>query len=134
MADIPDLETESFESEVLKADLPVVVDFGADWCHPCKQLDPVVDELAEEWDGKVKFVKMDADRNTETTMQYQVFGLPTLILFMNGKPLERMQGYQPKHRIIHKFEPHKMNGSNSKQDNTYWNKPAPFTLYHQSQS
>ncbi len=106
MAEIAELETESFESEVLKADLPVIVDFGADWCHPCKQLDPVVDELAEEWDGKVKFVKMDADRNTETTMQYQVFGLPTLILFKNGEPLERMQGYQPKHRIIHKFEPH----------------------------
>ncbi len=106
MADILELEAESFESEVLKADLPVVVDFGADWCHPCKQLDPVVDELAEEWEGKVKFVKMDADRNTETTMQYQVFGLPTLILFMNGEPLERMQGYQPKHRIVHKFEPY----------------------------
>ena len=106
MADIPELDAESFESEVLKADLPVVVDFGADWCHPCKQLDPVVDELADEWEGKVKLVKMDADRTTDARMRFQVFGLPTLILFKNGEALEGMQGYQPKHRIIHKFEPH----------------------------
>jgi thioredoxin 1 len=106
MADIPDLDDDTFEKEVLKAKVPVVVDFGADWCHPCKQLDPVVEELAAEWDGKVKFLKMDTDINVDTTMKYQVMGLPTLILFKDGEPLERLTGYQPKHRIVHKFEPH----------------------------
>ena len=106
MADIRELMDNAFQVEVLEADVPVVVDFGAEWCHPCKQLDPVVEELAKEWDGKVKFLKIDADTNIDATMRYQVFGLPTLILFKDGEPKERLTGYQPKHRIVHHFGPY----------------------------
>jgi thioredoxin 1 len=105
MADIPEINDDTFEQEVLQVDIPVVVDFGADWCHPCKQLDPVVDELAKDWDGKVKFVKIDSDSNVDTTVKYSVMGLPTLILFLSGEPKERLTGFVPKKKIIKTFEP-----------------------------
>lgn len=106
MTGIAELTGDTFQAEVLEAEVPVVVDFGAEWCHPCKQLDTVVEELAKEWEGKVKFLKIDADTNVDATMRYQVFGLPTLILFKDGEPKERLTGYQPKHRIVHHFGPY----------------------------
>ncbi len=93
----------TFESDVLNADLPVLVDFGAEWCHPCKQLDPIVEELAAEWQGKVRIVKLDIDDNSELVVKYGVMGVPTLILFVDGSPVQRLSGYQPKDRIISKF-------------------------------
>ena len=105
MAEIRDISDATFEQEVLKSEVPVIVDFGAEWCHPCKQLDPLVDELAEEWDGRVKFVKIDSDANVDTTVKYGVMGLPTLILFVAGVSKERLTGFVPKKRIIDKFQP-----------------------------
>jgi thioredoxin 1 len=95
-----------FISEVISANLPVLVDFTAVWCGPCKMLEPIVQQLAQEWEGKVKIVKLDVDENADLAMQYQIMGVPTLILFSNGQPLERMTGYQPKQRIAAKISPH----------------------------
>jgi thioredoxin 1 len=106
MADVSEVSDDTFEAQVLQSDLPVLVDFGAEWCHPCRQLDPIVEELAQEWQGRVKVVKLDIDGNVDTTMRYGVMGVPTLILFIGGEDKERLVGYQPKKRILAKFEPH----------------------------
>ena len=103
MSDIPKLTEAAFESEVLKSTLPVLVDFTAIWCGPCKMLEPVVTQLSQEWVGKVKVVKLDVDDNASLAVQYGVMGVPTLILFIDGKPVQRLSGYQPKDRILAKF-------------------------------
>jgi thioredoxin 1 len=95
----------AFEADVLHSDLPVLVDFGATWCHPCRQLDPIVEELAAEWSGKVRVVKLDIDQNVTTTMKYGVMGVPTLILFIGGEAKERIPGFQPKRKILEKLGP-----------------------------
>jgi thioredoxin 1 len=97
---------DSFAEEVLNAKGAVLVDFGAEWCHPCKQLDPLVEELAQDWEGKVKVLALDIDDNVQTTMQLGVMGVPTLILFIDGEPVERMTGYVPKKKIIDRLGPH----------------------------
>lgn len=106
MAEIIELNQVVFKDEVINSELPVLVDFSAVWCGPCKMLDPVVKQLAQEWDGKVKFVKLDVDHNPEVAMEYQVMGVPTLMLFKNGEPVERVTGYQPKDRLEKKFKDH----------------------------
>ena len=106
MANLPELNDDNFEAEVLGSELPVLVDFGAEWCHPCKQLDPIVEELATEWDGQVKVMKLDIDVNVNTTMRFGVMGVPTLILFVRGEPVERLTGFMPKKKILAKLEPH----------------------------
>lgn len=106
MANLPSVTDETFEAEVLQAQGAVLLDFGAEWCHPCKQLDPVVEELAAEWKGKVKVLALDIDENIQTTMQMGVMGVPTLILFIDGEPVERMTGYVPKTKIMDRLGPH----------------------------
>lgn len=106
MADIKDIDDLTFEQEVLQADGAVLVDFGAEWCHPCKQLDPIVEEIAVELDGKLRVTKLDIDHNIDTTMKWGVMGVPTLILFVKGEPVERLTGFVPKKRIMDKLSPH----------------------------
>ena len=106
MANIPEVNQDVFEEEVLSASGPVLVDFSAVWCGPCKMLDPIVEQLAKEWGEKVKVVKLDVDNNPEIAMQYQVMGVPTLMLFVDGESRERLTGYQPKDRIASKISPH----------------------------
>ncbi|HLE29886.1 MAG TPA: thioredoxin [Anaerolineales bacterium] len=96
----------SFKQEVLETAQPVLVDFTAEWCGPCHMLAPVVDKLNEDWNGAVKVGKLDIDANAETTMEYQVMGVPTLILFKNGLPVERLMGFMPRERILAKLNPH----------------------------
>jgi thioredoxin 1 len=103
MPNIPKLSETAFENEVIKSSLPVLVDFTAVWCGPCKMLEPVVTQLSQEWHGKVKVVKLDVDDNSQLAMQYGVMGVPTLILFVDGKPVQRLTGYQPKERILSRF-------------------------------
>jgi len=103
MADIPKLNEKVFDTEVLKSSIPVMVDFTAIWCGPCKMLDPVITQLSQEWMGKVKIVKLDVDDNGTLAVKYGVMGVPTLILFVNGNPVQRLSGYQPKDRIVSKF-------------------------------
>jgi len=106
MADLINVTEDTFENEVIKASEPVLVDFSAVWCGPCKMLDPIVKQLAGEWDGKVKVVKIDADQNPNILMQYSILGIPTLLFFKEGEVKERVTGYIPKDKLVAKFSPH----------------------------
>ena len=104
--DISKVSENSFQTEVLEAPTPVLVDFTAVWCGPCKMLDPIVGQLAEQWKDKLRVVKLDVDDNPDLAMRYQVMGVPTLMLFKQGQVMERLTGYQPKERLVKKFQPH----------------------------
>jgi len=106
MAELINVTEDTFEEEVISSTDPVLVDFSAVWCGPCKMLDPVVKQLAGEWDGKVKVVKIDADANPNILMQYSVLGIPTLLFFKEGEIKERVTGYLPKDKLVAKFSPH----------------------------
>ena len=95
-----------FGTQVLESALPVLIEFTADWCPPCKMLAPIVHELARKYEGKLRVGMLDSDINPEVVMQYSVMGLPTLILFVDGSPVERMIGYMPRERIEAKLLPH----------------------------
>ena len=99
MANLTSVSTETFEEEVMSAETPVLVDFGAVWCGPCKMLDPLVEELAGDWGEKVKVVKVDVDHNPDLAMQYQVLGVPTLILFKQGQQAERVSAFQSPYQL-----------------------------------
>lgn len=106
MAELEPINSDAFESQVIKAQTSVLVDFTAVWCGPCKMLEPILKDLADLWRGKVRILKVDVDQNPELAMQYNVMGVPTLILFQGGKMVERLSGYQPKDRLIKVLQPH----------------------------
>ena len=85
-----------FEEKVLKSKTPVLVDFWAEWCAPCRMIAPMVDELAKEYDGKVTFTKVDVDSNPEISLKFGIRSIPTLLVFKNGKPVEQVIGAVPK--------------------------------------
>ena len=87
---------DDFDQEVLRAELPVLVDFWAEWCGPCHALEPVVEELAEEYDGKVKFVKMDTEHNFDVPSRYGIRSLPTWLVFKGGQQVDQIMGLRPK--------------------------------------
>lgn len=95
-----------FNQEVLEAEDLVLVDFWAPWCGPCKMVAPVVEELAKEFAGKVKVVKVNVDENTESPSRYGVMSIPTLILFKDGEALETMVGFKPKDELADKIKAH----------------------------
>ena len=96
----------NFDQDVLKSEQPVLVDFWAAWCGPCRAIAPIVDELAQHFQGKIKVGKMDVDRNSATPMRYKVTGIPTLLVFKGGQVVEQLVGYRPKDAIQQALEKH----------------------------
>ena len=106
MSNVIEITDENFEQEVCNEEKITLVDFWATWCGPCRKLAPVIDELAEEFAGKVKFVKIKADENIKTAQKYSISGVPCLLIFKNGEPIERMLNIVPKSTIISNLNKH----------------------------
>lgn len=104
MANLIELTADNFDQEVLQETSPVLVDFFATWCGPCRMLAPVVDELAAEYQGKIKFCKCDIDAASMPAMQYGVMSVPTLMLFKGGEPVSRMVGVRPKEQLAEELD------------------------------
>src|SRR4051812_35960989 len=96
----------TFEQMVIGADQPVLVDFWATWCPPCRQIAPILDDLATELDGKLTIYKLDTDENQNTAATYGVFSIPTQLLFKNGAPVERIVGFKPKSASLGQIQRH----------------------------
>ncbi len=96
----------SFQSEVIDSDKPVLVDFWAEWCGPCKMIAPILEKIADEQGDALKIAKLDVDRNPQVSMKFQVMSIPTLLLFKNGQVVEKLIGYMPKERLMAKLQPH----------------------------
>jgi thioredoxin 1 len=107
MSSFLNITDSTFEQVVLKSSQPVLVEFGAEWCGPCRQMEPVLEQISSnEWKGKVKLAKVDVDESVNITMQFQVMSVPTLILFVNGEARQRVSGKQPRDRLVEKFTPY----------------------------
>jgi len=99
MSEVLEITDGTFEKEILNSDMPSMVDFWAEWCGPCRMVSPVVEELANEYDGKVKFAKMDVDKNHQTPSQFGIRNIPTLILFKGGEVAQTIVGAYPKSHL-----------------------------------
>lgn len=97
------LTDSNFESEVIKSDVPVLIDFWATWCGPCKAIAPIVEDLAKEYDGKVKIGKVDVDNNQQTAIKYGIRSIPTILIFKNGQVNDTIVGAVPKAQIVQKL-------------------------------
>lgn len=103
---IPPVTDQDFDEQVLKADLPTLVDFWAEWCGPCKMVAPVVEELAADYDGRVKITKMNVDENMSTPGRYGVRSIPSLLLFKGGEVVDQIMGAHPKGKIKEMIDKH----------------------------
>lgn len=106
MSNVQSLNMADFSEKVLKSSVPVILDFGAEWCSPCKRLAPILESLAAEWGQKVTIYSVDADSNSGLVMQFGVMSLPTLVLIKNGKEVTRTVGLQSKEKLIDFVTPH----------------------------
>lgn len=103
---ITEVNQDNFSEEVLKSDIPVVVDFWASWCGPCKMLSPVIDEVSDELGTKAKFVKVNVDENPVLSPQYSISSIPSVLIFKDGNVVEKLVGFRPKQEIISVIQKH----------------------------
>lgn len=106
MGNVTNVTDANFAQEVTQASVPVLVDFWAPWCGPCRALAPVIDELANEYEGKLKVVKLNTDDNLQTAQNYHISGIPTLIIFKNGEPVEQIVGNHKKSTLAEVISRH----------------------------
>ena len=99
-----ELTDSNFDEEVVQSDVPVLVDFWAEWCMPCKMLAPIIDELADQFDGKVKVGKLDTDSNRDVAVKFSITAIPTVILFHNGEVIKKFVGVTPKDQFATELE------------------------------
>jgi|FaiFalFF_MnMetaG_3_1042247.scaffolds.fasta_scaffold04548_3 thioredoxin 1 len=104
MASVPAVDSTNFKREVLESDIPVMVDFWAEWCVPCRMIAPIVERLAQRYAGRLKVVKLDVDANQDLAIEYQVMSIPTLLFFKNGQPVDRIIGAVGEQAIVQKIE------------------------------
>ena len=100
------LDQNNFKNEVLESSTPVLVDFWAEWCGPCKIISPILDQIATELGGKIKIAKLNVDEAPDLAGEYNVMSIPTLLIFKNGQPVDQIVGAMPKDRLLDKINPH----------------------------
>ncbi len=106
MAKPIEVTDQTFDEQVINADKPILVDFWAEWCGPCKMIAPVLEELAVELDGQLVISKLNVDDNPDTSQAFGVLSIPTLLVFKNGEPVDRIVGYQPKPKLLARLQTH----------------------------